>query len=109
MPRDIDPDVREVKGIFLYDLDDLEKVVDHNTGEREAAALEAQKIVEQEAIGFRCRLSRSALYPRSSRCARVWIRFAGKNWIPSGRVRAIFQGREQLIRGCRGTHYSENC
>ena len=38
MPRDIDSAVREVKGIFLYNLDDLENLVDHNAGEREAAA-----------------------------------------------------------------------
>ena len=27
MPRDIDPEVRQVKGAFLYDIDDLENVV----------------------------------------------------------------------------------
>ncbi len=43
MPRDIDSAVREVKGIFLYDLDDLENVVDHNAGEREAAAADADR------------------------------------------------------------------
>ena len=63
MPRDIDPGVREVKGIFLYDLDDLEKVVERNAGEREAAALEAQKIVEDEAVGFRHRLLSERVVP----------------------------------------------
>jgi glutamyl-tRNA reductase len=63
LPRDIDPDVREVKGIFLYDLDDLEKVVQHNAGEREAAALEAQKIVEDEAQGFRRKLLSERVVP----------------------------------------------
>ncbi len=63
MPRDIDPSVREVKGIFLYDLDDLEKVVERNAGEREAAALEAQKIVEDEAVGFRHRLLSERVVP----------------------------------------------
>jgi glutamyl-tRNA reductase len=63
MPRDIDPDVREMRGIFLYDLDDLEKVVERNAGEREAAALEAQKIVEDEASGFRHRLLSERVVP----------------------------------------------
>ena len=63
MPRDIDPGVREVKGIFLYDLDDLEKVVERNAGEREAAALEALKIVEDEAVGFRHRLLSERVVP----------------------------------------------
>jgi glutamyl-tRNA reductase len=63
MPRDIDGEVREVQGIFLYDLDDLEKVVQHNAGERETAALEAQKIVEEEACAFRGKLLAERVVP----------------------------------------------
>ena len=63
MPRDIDPSVREVEGITLYDLDDLEKLVRHNAGERETAALEAQKIVEEEARGFRRKLLAEHMVP----------------------------------------------
>jgi len=63
MPRDIDSAVRDVKGIFLYDLDDLENVVDHNAGEREAAATEAQKILQAEAQGFRRKLMAERVVP----------------------------------------------
>jgi len=63
MPRDIDSGVREVKGIFLYDLDDLENVVDHNAGEREAAAVEAQKILQAETQGFRRKLMAERVVP----------------------------------------------
>jgi len=63
MPRDIDSAVRDVKGIFLYDLDDLENVVDHNAGEREAAAAEAQKILQAEAQGFRRKLMAERVVP----------------------------------------------
>ena len=63
MPRDIDSAVRNVKGIFLYDLDDLENVVDHNAEERGAAAAEAQKILEAEAQGFRRRLMAERVVP----------------------------------------------
>jgi glutamyl-tRNA reductase len=63
MPRDIDAAVREVKGIFLYDLDDLENVVDHNAGEREIAAAAAQKILEAEAQGFRLKLMAERIVP----------------------------------------------
>ena len=63
MPRDIDSDVREVKGVFLYDLDDLENVVDHNAHEREVAAAEAQKILQSEAQGFRRRLMAERVVP----------------------------------------------
>ena len=63
MPRDIDSAVRDVKGIFLYDLDDLENVVDHNAGEREAAAADAQKILLAEAQGFRRKLMAERVVP----------------------------------------------
>jgi glutamyl-tRNA reductase len=63
MPRDIDSGVRDVKGVFLYDLDDLEKVVDHNAGEREAAAAEARKILLAEAQGFRRKLIAERVVP----------------------------------------------
>ena len=63
MPRDIDSAVSEVEGIFLYDLDDLENVVDHNAGEREVAAAEAQKILQNEAQGFRRRLMAERVVP----------------------------------------------
>jgi len=43
MPRDVDPAVRNVKGVFLYDLDDLENVPDHNAGERDLAFAAAQR------------------------------------------------------------------
>ena len=63
MPRDIDGSVREVPGIFLYDLDDLERVVQHNAGEREAAALQAQRIVEEEGCAFRGKLLAERVVP----------------------------------------------
>ncbi len=63
MPRDIDDAVREVKGVFLYNLDDLENVVDKNAGEREAAAAEAQKILHAEAQGFRRKLMAERVVP----------------------------------------------
>jgi glutamyl-tRNA reductase len=63
MPRDIDSAVREVKGVFLYDLDDLENVVDHNAGEREVAAAAALEILLAEAQGFRRRLMAERVVP----------------------------------------------
>ena len=63
MPRDIDSGVRDVKGIFLYDLDDLENVVDHNAAERELAAAEAHKILLAEAKGFVRKLMAERVVP----------------------------------------------
>jgi len=63
MPRDVDPAVRNVKGVFLFDLDDLENVTDQNAGEREAAAADAQKILQAEAQGFRGKLMAERVVP----------------------------------------------
>ena len=63
MPRDIDSAMREVKGVYLYDLDDLENVVDHNAAEREVAAAEAQKILLAEAQCFRRKLMAERVVP----------------------------------------------
>jgi glutamyl-tRNA reductase len=63
MPRDIDPAVRQVVGVSLYDIDDLEQVVKHNAGEREVAAAEAEKIASAEAEGFRRKLLAERVVP----------------------------------------------
>jgi len=63
MPRDIDPAVREVKGAFLYDLDDLENVVNRNADARKTAAIEAEKILLAEAQGFRSKLMAERVVP----------------------------------------------
>jgi glutamyl-tRNA reductase len=63
LPRDIDSAVREVEGVFLYNLDDLENVVDHNACERAVAAADAQKILEAEAQGFRRKLMAERVVP----------------------------------------------
>jgi glutamyl-tRNA reductase len=53
MPRDIDPAVRQLRGVHLYDIDDLQKITKHNAAERQAAAADAQRIVAAEVQGFR--------------------------------------------------------
>ena len=63
VPRDIDPAVRHVSGVFLYDVDDLEQVVKHNAGERQAAAEDGQKIVALEAHEFRRKLQAERVVP----------------------------------------------
>lgn len=63
VPRDIDPAAREIEGIHLFDMDDLEQVARHNTGEREAAAQAAEKIVCAETSGFRRKLQAERVVP----------------------------------------------
>jgi glutamyl-tRNA reductase len=52
VPRDIDPSVRELGGITLYDMDDLQRAVARNLSGREAEATRARTIVEEEVERF---------------------------------------------------------
>lgn len=63
VPRDVDPAVREVPGVFLYDIDDLERVVAQNLAERRAAAAEAEKIIAREAPALAARLDAERVVP----------------------------------------------
>jgi glutamyl-tRNA reductase len=52
VPRDIEPSVRDLPGVTLYDMDDLQREVARNMGSREAEAVRARRLVEQEAERF---------------------------------------------------------
>ncbi len=48
VPRDIDPKVNDLDNAYLYDVDDLQGVVQANLKERQKEASKAEAIVEQE-------------------------------------------------------------
>jgi glutamyl-tRNA reductase len=48
VPRDVEPDVSLIEGVTLYNIDDLESVVDSNIKMREQEAEEAEVIVQEE-------------------------------------------------------------
>ena len=63
MPRDVDPEVRRVDGILLYDLDSLERTGKGQAAERLAAIGEADKIIAAEAAAFRSQLQAEHVVP----------------------------------------------
>lgn len=63
MPRDIDSAVRNVKNIFLYDLDDLENVTGYDVSARDVAITVAQNILQSELQGFRKTLTTERVVP----------------------------------------------
>jgi glutamyl-tRNA reductase len=52
VPRDIEAEVNELDDVYLYTIDDLKEVVQENKGAREAAALEAEKIIDTHVSDF---------------------------------------------------------
>jgi len=52
VPRDLDPALAELENVFLYDIDDLEDIVQANLEERKLAAEKIELMVEAEIVEF---------------------------------------------------------
>ncbi|MBS1892172.1 MAG: glutamyl-tRNA reductase [Actinobacteria bacterium] len=52
VPRDIEPECREISGVSVYDIDDVQQIVERNAGVREAEATRAERIIESELDRF---------------------------------------------------------
>ncbi len=52
VPRDADPVIGKIDGVYLFDIDDLRRVVDNNLRERAKEATDADRIVTAEVQSF---------------------------------------------------------
>jgi glutamyl-tRNA reductase len=52
VPRDIDPEINKIDNVFLYDIDDLQQVIEANLKQRHREALRAEEIVQNELLSF---------------------------------------------------------
>jgi len=53
VPRDLDPRIAELSSVFLYDIDDLQGIVEANLAERQHAASEIMIMIEHELTQFK--------------------------------------------------------
>jgi glutamyl-tRNA reductase len=63
VPRDIDPTVNEIDNAFLYDIDDLQQVIDSNLKERLKEASRAEEIVDTEVQAFCSKMQSREVVP----------------------------------------------
>ncbi len=63
VPRNIEPRAGELESVYLYDIDDLQAVVDRNLGSRKEAARAAEEIVEAEVSQYRITLGGARAAP----------------------------------------------
>jgi glutamyl-tRNA reductase len=63
VPRDVEPEVRRLDNVFLYDMDDLRSVVSANLERRRAEIPAAERIVQEEVDRFWTWLSGLAAVP----------------------------------------------
>ena len=75
VPRNIDPAVNEVDNVFLYDIDDLGKVVDENVRGRIEVAKEAEEIIREEVERMMLRLKTREVAPIIVSCRSSWKRW----------------------------------
>ncbi len=52
VPRDVDPEMNKLDGIFVYDIDDLQQVADSHMEERSREAVDAETLIAAEVERF---------------------------------------------------------
>lgn len=90
VPRDIAPDVAELRDVYLYTVDDLEQVIEENRASRREAAQQAEAIIDLQVEHFM-----------------AWWRAQGRQdairqlrgQAESAREQALARAREQLAQG----------
>ncbi|UII55070.1 glutamyl-tRNA reductase [Cytobacillus spongiae] len=63
VPRDLDPKLAELESVFLYDIDDLEGIVEANLQERKKAAEAIMLMIEAEIVDFKLWLNMLGVVP----------------------------------------------
>jgi glutamyl-tRNA reductase len=63
VPRDVDPELNKLDGIFVYDIDDLQQAVSSHVADRKKEAEKAESIVNSEVERFRARLQTLDVVP----------------------------------------------
>jgi glutamyl-tRNA reductase len=63
VPRDVDPEVNKLDGIFVYDIDDLQQAVSAHVADRKKEAERAEAIVNSEVERFQARIQTLDVVP----------------------------------------------
>jgi glutamyl-tRNA reductase len=63
VPRNIEPTVNKLDNVFLYDIDDLQKVVETNLAGRMQSAVDAEAIIREEVDRMMARLKEREVVP----------------------------------------------
>jgi glutamyl-tRNA reductase len=66
VPRDIEPACREIAGVTVHDIDDVQQIVERNASGREAESLKAERIIDAEVDRFERWLGLQEMVPTIS-------------------------------------------
>jgi glutamyl-tRNA reductase len=98
VPRDLDPAIRELDDVYLYTIDDLDKVIVEGQSSREAAAIDANRILDEET-------QRYLSIERSKEVAPIIT--ALRDHGDALRADVLEQARRRLARGADGDEVLE--
>ena len=90
VPRDIEAGVGDLEDVYLYTIDDLDRVIQQGQGNREAAAIEADKLLDDE-------IRRYQNIERSKRAVPVIAALREQSQVIRNEVNA--QAQKRLARG----------
>jgi glutamyl-tRNA reductase len=71
VPRNVEAAARQIAGISLFDLDDLQRLCCPAAGSASAALVEAERVIEDEIIRLKSNLQGQAAAPRLAELHRV--------------------------------------
>ena len=105
VPRDIDPRVNRLTNSYVYDIDDLQGVVDDNIEDRQHEAIKGERIIDEAVISFRQWYDSLEVVPTiialrkkmESIAAAEIKKTLNSNKIPAGSVSAIQKMAAALI------------
>jgi glutamyl-tRNA reductase len=63
VPRDVDPEMNKLDGIFVYDIDDLQQAVASHVADRKKEAARAEEIINSEVERFEARIQTLDVVP----------------------------------------------
>ena len=90
VPRDLDPKIARLENVFLYDIDDLEGIVQANLQERKKAAEKIMIMIEKEIVEFNQWLNMLGVVPVISALEKKHLRFKLKRWTVSNESFPIY-------------------
>ncbi|MFW6147607.1 MAG: glutamyl-tRNA reductase [Thermodesulfobacteriota bacterium] len=77
VPRDVESRVNELDNVFVYDIDDLRGIINDNMSKRQAEAVKAERMVDEEVIKFTEWLRTLEVVPTirelQEKCERIYL------------------------------------
>lgn len=101
VPRDIDPLINRLDNTYVYDIDDLKGVIDENIEDRQRAAVQGDRLVDEAVIRFRQWFESLDVVPTiislRERCERI-IRSEAERTLGKLGLRDSHEGQQTMDR-----------